>query len=97
MPHLARRIYLKMPCLPIAIFLSFANPPLDYLHLRETLRKFFKRMGYGKPEAEVWMSKVDPADTKTEERHQDNPPRPPQTACRTASKSARQCSRKSKR
>jgi hypothetical protein len=35
----AAEFILKMPCLPIAIFLSFENPPIDSLHLRETLRQ----------------------------------------------------------
>jgi len=36
--------------------------------------KFFKHMGYGRPEAEVWMSK-DPTDPKTAKQQQTNSPR----------------------
>ena len=35
----APEFILKMPYIPIAIFLSFENPPFDSLHLRETLRQ----------------------------------------------------------
>jgi hypothetical protein len=35
----APEFILKMPYIPIPIFLSFENPPFDSLHLREKLRQ----------------------------------------------------------